>query len=109
MADLGLGGAYGAGGAADALKDVIKQRLLERQVLAQQALEQQKLQQQNTLTRLAIQERADAARQRAEVARGLQQDRVTHEAQGIADTLPPDTFVGESDPAVAKLQGAGYG
>lgn len=114
--NMNLGALEGGAGVGDGIQELIKQRLMAQQFLAQQQqqqtdnnFKQQQLQQQDDLKRAQLAEMADAAKSRAAVAQGAQQDRQIGLASGLADQIPPNTFMPMSDPAVGMLRTGGRG
>lgn len=75
MADLGWAGMAGAGGAGDAIQQIFAQRMDQARLAQQKNEFDQQQAQQDALTRLKVQEQADAIRQRVEASHQAEVDR----------------------------------
>lgn len=104
MGDLGLQGSYGAAGGAQALRQMLldrekqKQQQFENaQTLANSGRADRSLNQQDTLTRLKIQESADAKT----AAEG---DKQFTQSVTADNTIPAGTLLPQESPMTARLQ-----
>jgi len=113
---MDLGAGFGAQGAVNGLQQLLARRQMMRAY--QDAQNQQAntnqyrdraLAQQDELKRAQIAEMADASKERALTAQGIQQDRRIGTANALGDQIPADTFIQKSDPAVGMLQTGGRG
>lgn len=116
MGSFDLGGSFAAGGAAQALRDLFQQRVQQtalmqrdralneetRQHLAEEALKGRSLDEQTAYRQMQQQENERMHQANEAVRQGT-------EGQHLADTIPPNTFLGETDPAVATMEKTGYG
>lgn len=116
MGSFDLGGSFAAGGAAQALRDLFAQRVQQtallqrdralaeetRQHLAEEALRGRGLDEQAAYRQM----------QQNELNRTHQANeaiRLGTEGEHQANTIPPNTFLPETDPAVATMDKTGYG
>lgn len=102
MGDMGLQGAYGAQGAADALRQLIKDRL------AQQMATQEMTLRQSQETRLG-EEHAAAMQDRLDQHAAIRQEHQTGLANTLGDQIPAGTEMAPTDQGVGLLQSGGRG
>jgi hypothetical protein len=107
--DLGLSSAY----ALQGLQQVLAQRKAERIAAQQRAQQLQQQQFENQMKEKQFRSSEELKRatldSTAAYRQGMQQDREATRAKSLADTIPGNTFLPETDPAAGVLRTGGYG
>jgi hypothetical protein len=107
MGDLGLQGAYGAAGAADALRQLIKDRLIQQQQQFENARQLSADDRQNRQLDQNDQYRRDTLAETASRNKAADADRVMKENFTLNDQVPANTFLEPNSPIVGRLQSIG--
>src|SRR5881392_1352294 len=107
MGDMGLGPGYGAGGAADAITQILQRRIIEKQneekqraAMADEAIRQQQVNQQGSRDELQVKLRQDGLTETARRNDMQDKEREAVLAGTLANSLPAGPM-SANDPAAA--------